>query len=48
MSPKYLLRFTYRRPGRGQQVRVGYARPDMDPEEVWRWLERHLGRVCEG
>ncbi|MBL6082093.1 hypothetical protein JMJ56_29380 [Belnapia sp. T18] len=40
------LRFTYRPPGRGQQIRVGYARSGMDPEEIWRTLEDHLGELA--
>ncbi|HEY8612347.1 MAG TPA: hypothetical protein VIL69_13775 [Roseomonas sp.] len=46
MSPKSPLRFTYRPPGRGQQTRQGWARPEMDPEDVWRFLEDHLGEMA--
>jgi putative DNA primase/helicase len=46
MSAKSALQFSYRPPGRGQQTRQGWARPDMDPEDVWRWLESHLGELA--
>ncbi|MBI0538960.1 hypothetical protein D9599_25740 [Roseomonas sp. KE2513] len=46
MSPKSPLRFTYRPSGRGQQTRQGWVRPDMDPEDVWRWLEDRLGELA--
>ena len=46
MSPKSPLGFSYRPPGRGQQTRRGWTRPDMDPEDVWRWLESQLGALA--
>lgn len=46
MSPKYLLSFRYRPPGRGQQTRLGWAAPGSDAEDVWRWLEDHLGELA--
>ena len=46
MGAKSVLGFSYRPPGRGQQTRRGWARPDMDPEDVWRWLEGHLGELA--
>jgi hypothetical protein len=46
MSPKYLLSFQYRPSGRGQQTRTGWAAPGSDAEDVWRWLEDHLGELA--
>lgn len=46
LGGKSPLGFRYRPPGRGQQTRQGWAPPDMDPEDVLRWLEERVGPVA--
>lgn len=38
--------FTYRPQGAGQRTQRGWACPELDPEEVWRWLEGRLGEIA--